>query len=419
MADTSVGNRVLNGGTYEYPDKLQSIPFASYMKITRFEYNEGLKRARENGMQGVGSALGNPNVTKIRNAVAGTAKFTFGNFNSGSGEAEAFEKEVVQVAKSQNKIEGNRNTKPKTIKNQRDAIKEVKAGDFSNIEFPIKLQDGTEVKNAEELAQIKNKAHESKDAKSTVYFLPMPNEFSYEYGANWDNKFRLGTMARILDSGAAVGQMLATGVVSGVVDAGGQLISSAGGEFLSGAGAGTGLDLSSTLGAAFKGATNPLGSTDSLNPKNLLGLAGLAPNENAITMFSSMSERKFNLSFEFFARSALEAKELDDIINGFKTGMHPTTTSKGTGGVLGFPDLFMLEPWYNDTDSEGNTSQGGIAHPMMPRSKLCALTGLSVNASPSNNFITTKDGNIPIQTVNMSFLETTALTQSDLETGKF
>ena len=65
MADTSVGNRVLNGGTYEYPDKLQSIPFASYMKITRFEYNEGLKRARENGMQGVASALGGNNVTKL------------------------------------------------------------------------------------------------------------------------------------------------------------------------------------------------------------------------------------------------------------------------------------------------------------------------------------------------------------------
>ena len=418
MADTSVGNRVLNGGTYEYPDKLQSIPFASYMKITRFEYNEGLKRARENGMQGVASALGGNNVTKLRNAVAGTAKFTFGNFNSGSGEAEAFQKEIVQVAKSQNKVSGNRNTKGQKIKKQQEVVKEVKAGDFSNIDFPLEL-NGTTVKNAEQLAAIKNRAHESKDAKKTIYFLPMPNEFAYDYGANWDNKFRLGTMARILDSGAAVGQMLATGVASAVVDAGGQLIGAAGGEFLKGAGSGTGLDLSSTLGAAFKGATNPLGSTDSLNPKNLLGLAGLAPNENAITMFSSMSERKFNLSFEFFARSALEAKELDDIINGFKTGMHPTTTSKGTGGVLGFPDLFMLEPWYNDTDSEGNTSQGGIAHPMMPRSKLCALTGLSVNASPSNNFITTKDGNIPIQTVNMSFLETTALTQSDLETGKF
>ena len=418
MADTSVGNRVLNGGTYEYPDKLQSIPFASYMKITRFEYNEGLKRARENGMQGVASALGGNNVTKLRNAVAGTAKFTFGNFNSGSGEAEAFQKEIVQVAKSQNQISGNKNTKGKSINKQREVVKEVEAGDFSNIDFPLEL-NGLTVKNAEQLAEIKNKAHESKDAKKTIYFLPMPNEFAYDYGANWDNKFRLGTMARILDSGAAVGQMLATGVASAVVDAGGQLINSAGGEFLKGAGSGTGLDLSSTLGAAFKGATNPLGSTDSLNPKNLLGLAGLAPNENAITMFSSMSERKFNLSFEFFARSELEAKELDTIINGFKTGMHPTTTSKGTGGVLGFPDLFMLEPWFNDTDDEGNTSQGGIAHPMMPRSKLCALTGLSVNASPSNNFITTKDGNIPIQTVNMSFLETTALTQSDLETGKF
>ena len=418
MADTSTGNRVLNGGTYQYPDKIQGIPYASYMKITRFEYNEGLSQARKNGMQGVASALGNNGVTKLRNAVAGTAKFTFGNFNSGSGDREAFQKEIVAVAKSQNKVSGNRNTKGQKIKKQQEVVKEVKAGDFSNIDFPLEL-NGTTVKNAEQLAAIKNRAHESKDAKKTIYFLPMPNEFAYDYGANWDNKFRLGTMARILDSGAAVGQMLATGVASAVVDAGGQLINSAGGEFLKGAGSGTGLDLSSTLGAAFKGATNPLGSTDSLNPKNLLGLAGLAPNENAITMFSSMSERKFNLSFEFFARSELEAKELDTIINGFKTGMHPTTTSKGTGGVLGFPDLFMLEPWFNDTDDEGNTSQGGIAHPMMPRSKLCALTGLSVNASPSNNFITTKDGNIPIQTVNMSFLETTALTQSDLETGKF
>ena len=371
----STGNRVLNGGTYQYPDKIQGIPFASYMKITRFEYNEGLSQARKNGMQGVASALGNDGVTKLRNAVAGTAKFTFGNFNSGSGEAEAFQKEIVQVAKSQNQISGNKNTKGKSIKKQREVVKEVEAGDFSNIDFPLEL-NGLTVKNAEQLAEIKNKAHESKDAKKTIYFLPMPNEFAYDYGANWDNKFRLGTMARILDSGAAVGQMLATGVASAVVDAGGQLINSAGGEFLKGAGSGTGLDLSSTLGAAFKGATNPLGSTDSLNPKNLLGLAGLAPNENAITMFSSMSERKFNLSFEFFARSELEAKELDTIINGFKTGMHPTTTSKGTGGVLGFPDLFMLEPWFNDTDDEGNTSQGGIAHPMMPRSKLCALTGL-------------------------------------------
>ena len=97
--------------------------------------------------------------------------------------------------------------------------------------------------------------------------------------------------------------------------------------------------------------------------------------------------------------------------------MHPTTTAKGTGGVLGFPDIFMLQPWFNFVDKDGNLTTG--PHPMMPQSKLCALTGLSVNAAPSNNFVTTKDGSIPIQTVNMSFLETSVLTQSDLETGNF
>ena len=129
MADTSTGNRVLNGGTYQYPDKIQGIPYASYMKITRFEYNEGLSQARKNGMQGVASALGNNGVTKLRNAVAGTAKFTFGNFNSGSGDREAFQKEIVAVAKRQNKVSGNRNTKGQKIKQQQEVVKEVKSSE--------------------------------------------------------------------------------------------------------------------------------------------------------------------------------------------------------------------------------------------------------------------------------------------------
>ena len=85
----------------------------------------------------------------------------------------------------------------------------------------------------------------------------------------------------------------------------------------------------------------------------------------------------------------------------------------------GFPDVFLLEPWFGLTDEDGNVKDGGSPHPMMPRSKMCALTSLSVNSSPSNNFVTTKDGNLPLQTVIMSFNETTALTRSDLDTGKF
>ena len=412
------GNRVLRGEQKAYPRGLQTIPLASYMKITRFEYHEGLKRARENGMQGPEAAIGgNALVTGAKNMVAGTVKFTYGNFSTGAGDKEAFEKNVEALAKDQ--LRSGSGQGRSGAKKASDKAKKVKAGDYSNIEFPRKLRDGTEVKSAEQLADMKNKAVESKDAVSSVYFLPMPNEFQYEYGADWSNKFRLGTMARLLDSPAALGQMALTGAGSAALNVAGQLVGATSGEFLGALGGGSGLNMSSVLGKAFEGAVNPLGSTDSLSQNNILGLAGLAPNENAITMFSRMNPRSFTLSFEFFARDENEADDIDRIINGFKTGMHPTTTAKGTGGVLGFPDIFMLEPWFGAVDEDGKLVQSGVPHPMMPRSKLCALTSLSVNSTPSNNFVTTKDGKLPLQTVNLSFTETTVLTQSDLETGTF
>ena len=56
--------------------------------------------------------------------------------------------------------------------------------------------------------------------------------------------------------------------------------------------------------------------------------------------------------------------------------MHPIATPKGTGGVLGFPDIFMLEPWFSAVDSQSNIILKWYRHPMMPRSKLVALTSL-------------------------------------------
>ena len=56
---------------------------------------------------------------------------------------------------------------------------------------------------------------------------------------------------------------------------------------------------------------------------------------------------------------------------------------------------------------------------MMPKTKLCALTDLQINTTPSNNFVTTKDGKIPLQAVTMMFEEITAMTQSDIKAGDF
>ena len=401
----TTGNKVLYGDYKEYPKGIKDIPFASYLKITRYQYNEGIKKARASGQQGVGAALGNEGAQKLIDKVRGASAFTFGGLDMQSGELNRFNAEVQAIARSQMSKGADKDKRNGTLK-------KIKEGDYSNINFPIKLQDGTEVETSAELASIKNKAIEVANSTSSIYFLPMPNEFQYSYGAEWGNTFKLGTMARLLDDPAGtVGQMALTGTLG----AGGEAIKQLGGEALEAAGG----DISNLLGAAFKSATDPFKANSNLNATNVLGLAGLAPNENAIMMFSKMSMREFSLSFEFFSRDENEANDIDRIINGFKTGMHPTANTNATGGVLGFPDVFLLEPWFGITDEDGNVKDGGIPHPMMPRSKMCALTSLSVNSSPSNNFITTKDGKLPLQTVQMSFAETTALTRSDLDTGKF
>lgn len=410
------GNRVLRGEEREYPKGLRTIEYASYMRITRYKYNEGLRRARDNGMQGVEAAMGSNIGFQATKAITNkTLQFTYGNVDHGSGDLQAFEAQLKQVVKNSNSDKG-------WFANDRANYNQVKAGDYSNIDFPITLQDGTTFDNAEQLASLRNQSQQSSKALKSLYFLPMPNEFSYAYNASWDNKFKMGTMARVLDNPlTGVAQMGFTGIGSGLFNAIGQYVKPMVGKFFSGIDESnnSGIKSQEVAGAFFKGATNPLGSTDSLNTTNTLGLAGLAPNENAITMFSKMQNRSFSLTFEFLARDEEEANNIDMIINGFKTGMHPTTTPKGTGGVLGFPDIFMLEPWFSAVDSQGNIIPNGTRHPMMPRSKLVALTSLNVNTAPSNNFVTTRDGRLPFQTVTMEFSETTALTQSDLETGTF
>ena len=414
------GNRTLYGDDRTYPKGLTDIPLASYFKITRYQYNDGLKNARESGQNDASTGLAN--IAPLTNKVRQGNAFLYGGTDGGSTEGdqrmEALNNELkalalADVPRATGKDRG------KAKRRQREVLAKISKGEYEHLfrDGPITLTDGTVLENANQLADIKNESYETADTVPTIYRLPMPNEFQYSYGASWGNTFKLGTMARVLDDPTgAIGQMLATGTLAGVTDAIGQI----GSSFTDGLNDQAGMDISKTLGKAFKGATDPLGvNSDITQPANFLGLAGLAPNENAIMMFSKMEMRSFSLSFEFFARDEEEAENIDKIINGFKTGMHPVANAKGTGGVLGFPDLFKLEPWFGAIDENGAVVDGGQPHPMMPRSKMCALTNLNVNASPSNNFVTTKGGQIPLQTISCTFAETTALTSADLETGRF
>ena len=417
------GNRILYGEDRTYPKGLTDIPLASYFKITRYQYNAGIKEARASGQNDAASALGN--ISGLTGALKNSQEFLYGGSGAqdteGDKRMDDLNNELREMAIEQvGSPSGMGRSASKNHKKKKEkALAKISKGEYEHLfrDGPITLQDGTVIDNANQLADIKNESFETADSVPTIYRLPMPNEFQYSYGADWGNTFKLGTMARVLDDpGGALGQMALTGSLSGLKDALGQITAG----FTKEVDDKSGINVSSVLKSAFKGATDPLGvNSDITQPANFLGLAGLAPNENAIMMFSRMEMRSFSLTFEFFARDEDEAENIDKIINGFKTGMHPVANDRGTGGVLGFPDLFKLEPWFGAIDENGAVVDGGQPHPMMPRSKMCALTQLSVNSSPSNNFVTTKGGQIPLQTINCTFAETTALTSADLETGRF
>lgn len=399
----------LAGSTLIYPKGINEVPFASCMEITKYSYKAGLERAKnDNERNDVFSALTRSGIGEAAvNVIRGGGLFLFNDSYDESKLNEA-------VAKA------TKRTRIQTTRNQNGTPN----SDYSNVNFPITLSNGKVIENAAELKAIKGQGSKYGGSQRNSVILPMPNEFQYSYGAAWSNEFKLGTMARILENPVAfAGQAFATGTAALAGNVAGQLLKgleNTASEALS-QGAGIPLSIGDALGSLANGAFNPLGVNSELTPTNLLGLSGLAPNENAIMFFSKMEMRTFDLSFELFARNAEEARIVDSIVQFMKVGMHPYASPQGVGGVLGFPDVFELTPKFvNVTDRVGTQITPNFEdHPQMPRSKTCALTRVTVNTSPSNSFQTTYTGALPLQTITLSFNEITALTQSDMKSGVF
>ena len=105
-------------------------------------------------------------------------------------------------------------------------------------------------------------------------------------------------------------------------------------------------------------------------------------------------------------------------------GMHPVSkqaTGGGSGVLLGFPDVWRIEPRFIPGNATGGKFEPGTdkPHPMMPQTKLCALTSMSVNTTPMGQFSTVYDGSIPLVTITLRFEELTALTRADFMTNKY
>ena len=116
---------------------------------------------------------------------------------------------------------------------------------------------------------------------------------------------------------------------------------------------------------------------------NLLGRAGgLIINPNLELLFSKPTLREFSLNFRLSARSSAEGQEIIKIIRFFKQGMAPIREASNL--FLKAPNTFQVHYLLRgDTSGE---------HPFIGRMKECALTSVSTNYTPENNYATYEDG---------------------------
>ena len=416
-SQTEIGtNTKSDGKSYSYPAGIAGVPFASFLRIYKYSYDEGMANvaSQQNDVQG---ALQNSGLLKsITDGVADTAQFAYGD-KTGGNEYLALEEDKA-LAKFKSETRESHKPQGSTARNWEDTRTKE---DLLNEEFEVNNGWGSE-KTTTTLQELLDKKKDVKNFHDQGYEknycnLAMPNEFQYDYGANWNNTFKLGTMALAADDPARAAAVLSVGAGLGGLRAGAA-------QRLSGNDSMAAIITDGVKEGAAKAGNIFSVNSDILDPTNIVGMAGLAPNENAIQFFKKMEFRKFELNFEFASRSDKESTEIQEIITWFKHGMHPVSKnvdSGGSGVLLGFPDVWTLEPRFTPGNAVGEKFEPGTdrPHPMMPATKLCALTGMRVNSAPMGAFTTVFDGTIPLITVTLTFNELTALTRSDFMTNKY
>ena len=414
-AKAEIGLQETGDKSYSYPMGIAQIPFASFIRINKYSYDEGMDKVGKQQNDVLGSLQNSGLLKSVTGGLSDTAQWAYGDKTGGNEYLALEEKDAIARIKKETKDR----YKPtgSTARNWEDSRSNE---DILNEEFEVSNGWGTEPSTTtlKELLDKKDQAkkfHDQGYAKNYCN-LAMPNEFQYDYGANWNNTFKLGTMALAADDPARAALLLgAGGLVGGLSNLGADAL-------------GKNNQMAAVLTEGAKDgvskAANPFGvNSDILDPTNVVGLAGLAPNENAIQFFKKMEFRKFELNFEFAARSDKESKEIQEIITWFKHGMHPVSKNAdggGSGVLLGFPDVWTLEPRFVPGNAVNEAYVAGTdkPHPMMPATKLCALTGMTINTTPVGQFNTVFDGTIPLVTIRLAFNELTALTRSDFMTNK-
>ena len=130
---------------------------------------------------------------------------------------------------------------------------------------------------------------------------------------------------------------------------------------------------------------------------------GATINPNLELLFNEPQLRPFSFSFKLSARSKKEAQTIVKIIRFFKQGMAPIRTES---------NLFLLAP---HTFQIHYLLRGTGEHPFIGKIKECALTNMTTDYTPENNYSTLKDGFMTSYTITMEFKELEPIFNDDYE----
>ena len=395
----------------EYPVGLGRIPYASFLEINRYEYQEAMDKVAKSQNDALGALQRSKLASSIVDTVGNVQEFAYGAGEYSEGQQKKYNEEFDLVKPYEKEISINNG--------KRTAIRTIKKVNITdpNINRSLLIKVNGEEISIGELLDMKEQMKNQKDKGLMLKkcLLPLPNEFQYKYGADWNNEFKLGTLAMAADD---FGKFSATVTAGAGIGAVGSWLT----QWLSkgvSAGKAGGVDVNKLVQAGASGAgtaANLYGVNSKLDPTNLAGLAGLAPNENSIQFFQRMQGREFSFRFELAARNEKESKKIISIIEWFKRGMHPgSKQGRGSAVLLTFPDVFTLVPKFVKCGTNGLPLGEPIQHPMMPKTKICALTNLQINTTPFGQLQTVFDGTVPLVTMELTFKETTKLTRVDME----
>jgi hypothetical protein len=208
----------------------------------------------------------------------------------------------------------------------------------------------------------------------TSIFLPVPGGIQDNNQVSWNK----GDMNALQQAAAQV----ATGFIEG-----GPKDAAAAAESIVGRLQGNSDAVKKLAAAAMAGQASGLGSG------LLTRQTGAIINPNTELLFNGPTMRNFGFSFNMSARSEKEARNISVIIRALKQGMSVRRSQSG---------LFLLSPHIFELKYLAGSSQ---PNPHLNKFKMCAMTGLNVNYTPNQTFMTFAN-NMPVSyQIDMQFSE--------------